>query len=276
MTVAAKPRMVVKAGMGIMIMQTATRERRDLIIIAHRVANSLLLKPENNHPKESNPGSKNKNNSSPDKESSRPDKESNNSPGRGSNRNKAIDNNGTTTVDPLATITPDLKGKDQLKMINRLNNNNFCVKSIILLFVASTLVACDKQTVYHSFQSIPTEGWQRKDTLFFNVEVPDSFTCYKLSLEVRNRNDYPYQNINLSISTIGVDTHSLPADTFQLILANKNGRWKGTGWGSLYQLEFAAGGIQIGKPGSYQFKIAHTLADEVLYGVNDIGIKLKR
>lgn len=161
-------------------------------------------------------------------------------------------------------------------MTNRLKNRNFYLKGIILLFVTSTLIACDKQTVYHSFQSIPTEGWQRKDTLFFNVDVPDSFTYYKLSVEVRNRNDYPYQNINLSISCNDSAANPLPADTLQLILANKDGRWKGTGWGSLYQLEFSAGGVQISKPGSYHFKIAHTLPDEVLRGINDIGIKLKR
>ena len=162
-------------------------------------------------------------------------------------------------------------------MTNLLKNSNFYLKGIILLFVASTLVACDKQTIYHSYQSLPAEGWQKKDTLSFNVEVPDSFTYYKLSVEVRNRNDYPYQNINLSIRYIApTDTLSLPADTIQLTLANKEGKWKGTGWGSLYQSEFPIGSIQIGKPGIYQFKIAYAFPDKVLSGINDIGIKLKR
>lgn len=161
-------------------------------------------------------------------------------------------------------------------MINRLNNSNFGLIGIILLFVASALAACDKQTVYHSFQAIPSEGWQRKDTLFFTVEVPDSSTDYKLSVEVRNRNDYPYQNINLSISYNEAATHPLRVDTLQLMLVNEDGRWKGTGWGGLYQLEFPAGDVRIGKSGIYHFKIAHTFPDEVLYGINDIGIKLKR
>lgn len=162
-------------------------------------------------------------------------------------------------------------------MTNRLKNSKFCLKGIILLFVASTLVACDEQTIYHSFQSLPAEGWQKKDTLSFNVEVPDSFTYYKLSVEIRNRNNYPYQNINLSISYIApTDTNSLPADTVQLTLADKKGKWKGTGWGSLYQSEFPVGGVQISKSGNYQFKIAYTFPDKVISGINDIGIKLKR
>ena len=161
-------------------------------------------------------------------------------------------------------------------MINRFKNSNLCLKSILLLFVASALIACDKQTVYHSFQSIPAEGWLQKDTLSFNVEVPDSFTYYKLSVEIRNRNDYPYQNLTLSISCHTPDSTALPTDTLQITLANKEGKWKGTGWGSLYQSEFPIGSIQIGKPGIYQFKIAYAFPDKVLSGINDIGIKLKR
>lgn len=161
-------------------------------------------------------------------------------------------------------------------MINRFKNSSFYLKSIILLFVASALFACDKQTVYHSFQSIPAEGWQQKDTLSFSVEVPDSFTYYKLSIEIRNRNDYPYQNLNLSINYQTPDSTSLPTDSLQLTLADKEGKWKGTGWGSLYQSEFPVGGVQISKSGIYQFKIAYTLPDKVLSGINDIGIKLKK
>lgn len=162
-------------------------------------------------------------------------------------------------------------------MTNLLKNSNSCLKGIILLFVASTLAACDKQTIYHSYQSLPAEGWRKKDTLSFNVEVPDSFTYYKLSIEVRNRNDYPYQNMNLSIRYIApTDTISLPADTIQFSLADKEGKWKGTGWGSLYQSEFSIGSVRIGKPGNYQFKIAYTFPDQSLNGVNDIGIKLKK
>lgn len=161
-------------------------------------------------------------------------------------------------------------------MTNRLKNRNLFPIGVILLFVASLLSACDKQTVYHSFQSLPTEGWLRKDTLSFNVKVTDSLTYYKLSLEVRNRSNYPYQNLPLSICYTTADSIPSPADTIQLILADKEGIWKGDGWGGLYQTAVSAGSVRIGKPGTYLFKVAYTLPDEKLQGINDIGIKLKR
>lgn len=161
-------------------------------------------------------------------------------------------------------------------MTNQLKHKNFYLKGIVLLFVASLWTACDKQTVYHVFQSIPIEGWQRKDTLLFKAKVTDSLMFYKLSVEIRNRNDYPYQNLNLSICYTSPDSVVLPIDTLQLTLAGKDGLWKGNGLGGVYLTTFAAGTIRIGKPGTYLFKIAHTLPDNLLPGINDVGIRLWR
>lgn len=162
-------------------------------------------------------------------------------------------------------------------MTNRLKNNIKLPECILLvLFIVSALSACDEQTVYHAFRSIPQEGWKRQDTLFFHVSVPDSQTSYRLTLEVRNRNTYPYQNLNLSVCYTGPGVGFQPADTLETTLANQEGRWQGDGWGGLYQSAFAAGSVRIEQPGDYLFKVSHTLPDEILPGINDVGIKLQR
>ena len=198
-----------------------------------------------------------------------------NSPNKGSKDRENV-RNATITADRPVTTNPNLKEIDQPPMTNRPKNRNICLKGIILLFVASLSSACDKQTVYHSFQSLPSEGWMRKDTLYFNVNVSDSLTYYKLSMEVRNRNNYPYQNLSLSVCYDSPDSVSLPADTIQLALADTEGIWKGDGWGGLYQTAVPAGSIRIDKSGTYRFKIAYVLPDETLQGLNDIGIKLEK
>ena len=149
-------------------------------------------------------------------------------------------------------------------------------KGLILLFAASLCMACDKQTVYHTFQSLPTEGWQQKDTLFFDVMIPDSTTLYYISVEVRNRNDYPYQNLPLLICCDNPEAQNIKRDTLELRLADSGGIWSGSGWGGLYQSTVSAGFLRIGKAGEYCFKITYLLPDEVLPGVNDVGIRLKR
>lgn len=112
--------------------------------------------------------------------------------------------------------------------------------------------------------------------MFFPVAVSDSQTCYKLSVEIRNRSDYPYQNLNLSICYDTPESMQMPVDTLNAILATKEGLWTGDGWGGLYQYSFPAGSIKIGKAGNYLFKIAYTQSDDKLRGINDVGIKLKR
>lgn len=161
-------------------------------------------------------------------------------------------------------------------MKSLLKNKRFLQKSLILLFVASLFMACDKQVVYHVYQSLPTDGWHRKDTLFFHVNAPDSATIYHLSIEVRNRNNYPYQNLPLLIYYDSPEAKNIKSDTLDLRLANTTGIWQGDGWGGLYQSAFHAGIIHAGKGGEYCFKVTYLLPDEVLPGINDIGIKLKR
>lgn len=111
---------------------------------------------------------------------------------------------------------------------------------------------------------------------FFNVAVPDSQTYYKLIVEIRNRSTYPYQNINLSVCYDSPELKKLQTDTLTAVLADKEGIWKGDGWGGLYQSAFPAGNIKIGEPGDYLFKVAYTLPDSLLPGINDVGIKLQR
>lgn len=163
-----------------------------------------------------------------------------------------------------------------LPMTNPFKNRSLLPKSTIFLLAASLLSACDKQTVYHAYQSLSNEGWKRTDTICFPVEVPDSQTYYKLSIEVRNRNNYPYQNLNLTVGSTAPDGSSSPADTLHFTLATPEGVWQGNGWGGLYQSRFPAGSIRIGKPGTYLLKIVYAFPDEKLPGINDIGIKLER
>ena len=106
-------------------------------------------------------------------------------------------------------------------MTNRFKNKTKHLKYIILLFIVGALGACDKQTVYHAFRSVPQEGWKRQDTLFFDVAVPDSQTYYKLTVEIRNRNTYPYQNINLSVGYEDPESKRVQVDTLKAVLASK-------------------------------------------------------
>ena len=57
--------------------------------------------------------------------------------------------------------------------------------SILSLFSACLLTACNEHTVYHSYQSLPNKGWGKSDTLSFQIPITDSVpTSLRLFAEV--------------------------------------------------------------------------------------------
>lgn len=156
-------------------------------------------------------------------------------------------------------------------MRNLLRNKIWLLPAVWL-----TAAACNENTVYHSYQSIPSEGWKKSDTLFFNLTVTDTLQPLRLSAEIRNKSNYAYRNLYLSVSHNLKDSTVWKTDTLQLILADKEGKWKGTGWGSLFQSTVSISSVTVQHPGRYTFKVAHEMQDELLEGINDIGIKIER
>lgn len=147
------------------------------------------------------------------------------------------------------------------------------------------LMACNtsgEDVVYHHFQSLPTEGWDKEDTLYFEATIPDSQTYYRLTVEIRHTTEYAYRNLDISLLYPTSPTDSTGkttpehTDTLSLILANEEGKWNGKGWGGLYQAEFPTKNIRITTSGTYRFRLAYSFSDTTLQGLNDIGIRLQR
>lgn len=148
---------------------------------------------------------------------------------------------------------------------------------VVCLFFVLTMISCNKQTVYHSYQSLPNDGWKKSDTLSFQIENTDSIPhTIHLFAEVRNKNNYPYQNLSLSLYHNLQDSAHWKRDTISLNLTDKAGNWIGTGCGNLYQSSKFIGSIVISQKGNHRIKVIHRMTDDRLIGLSDIGIKVSR
>ena len=178
-------------------------------------------------------------------------------------------------VVPTTSVLPDRKEI-------RIRRNSQLMKSllknsILSLFSACLLTACNEHTVYHSYQSLPNKGWGKSDTLSFLIPVTDSIPpTLRLFAEVRNRTDYPYHNLHLFISQNLQDSTVWRTDTITINLADSTGRWIGNGWGSIYQSAVFIKSVRPLYPANYTFKIMNGMKDEKLSGINDIGIRIER
>ena len=149
--------------------------------------------------------------------------------------------------------------------------------SFFVLFSACLLTACNENTVYHSYQSLPDEGWGKSDTLSFQIPITDSIpTTLRLFAEVRNRIEYPYHDLHLFISQNLQDSTVWRTDTIAFSLADSTGRWTGHGWGSIYQSETSIKSVLPLRSGNYTIKVINGMKDEKLQGLSDVGIRIEK
>jgi len=149
---------------------------------------------------------------------------------------------------------------------------------IVLLFfmlLMVTLSSCDQNRFFEQNVEVEQERWAYNDAKTISVDVKDTVSTYDFYLNIRNTNDYPYANLYLFIQTIFPD--SLYArDTIELQLANHDGRWLGEGKGKYKYSHFILRhAMHFNKLGLHEFKIAHGMRKDTLYGISDIGIRLE-
>ena len=148
----------------------------------------------------------------------------------------------------------------------RLNN-------LLLLAAALLVFSCDG-SIFHNYRSV-SDGWSSGDTLRF-VCPPVSGTVpltADVAVGVRYSAAYGYKTLPLSITArIGAET--IACDTVFCDIYSSNGRRNGTTGGLLYQAEFPVSGMQVQLSDTLSFSVVHLLADSLLLGVNDVGIRL--
>lgn len=139
------------------------------------------------------------------------------------------------------------------------------------LWLAS-LLSCGQNDVYNEFNTLPKNGWFKRDVQRFTPESPDSTGHYDLFLTLRHNGDYAYRNLWLFVSYTGADGRQ-KTDTVNCELADEFGRWSGGGWGSYYQQEllldnrFRFGRDQV-------VTIQQAMRDDRIRGISDIGIRI--
>lgn len=159
----------------------------------------------------------------------------------------------------------------RIKKLNLKKNN------IIWLPVLLLLAACafNRHTVYYSYFHTPDRGWGKSDTLYFDVNISDSLSAYKLWIEIRNDNSYPYKNLYLFVSNNTKDSTIFATDTIKYVVAEESGKWIGTGFGTLHQSGQPIGEFVPLHPGKYIFKVVHGMKDQLLQGISDVGLRIE-
>ena len=145
----------------------------------------------------------------------------------------------------------------------------------LALLSVCLLTACEQRTVYNHYENTPVAGWEKNDTLSFNISPVKKPGSYIEEIGLRINNDYPFMSLNLIVEQTAYPSREFRCDTLRCSLIDKQGNAKGRGI-SHYQYQFHLTTLKLNKDDRLYVAIRHDMKREILPGISDIGIKLTR
>lgn len=151
------------------------------------------------------------------------------------------------------------------------------VRIFLLLLTGVVLFpSCDPHRVYEQYEAIPENRWDRNHIVRFEVNITDTLTPHNLYVDIRNSGKYEMANLWLFIRTISPQGIEI-LDTLQCVLADEDGRWRGSGLGDIFDLQIPfKSSVVFPYSGIYVFEYEQGMRTSVLSGIRDMGLRIER
>src|ERR1035437_6542379 len=164
--------------------------------------------------------------------------------------------------------------KNQLRkmgMLPGIMKNRF----LIAILISLVSVACTNNDVFFQYKAVTPKGWNKDSLYTFDIKIADTVSAYNIYVNVRNRGEYPYQNLWLFMRKISPDKIQTK-DSIECYLADQRGKWLGTGIGSIMEMPILyKQSVKFTQAGTYDYKIVQGMRDSLLLGINDIGMRVE-
>lgn len=153
--------------------------------------------------------------------------------------------------------------------------------SWILVFICFSFYTCDSNSIFDEYQSVSNQ-WNKDSIITFKVNPLDSINGYNVFVNLRNTNDYKYNNLFLIVST-KFPNGKVIQDTLEYKMAKPNGEFLGTGFSDLKENKlWYKENVVFQESGEYQFTIQHAMRENGkvdgivnLEGITDVGLRIE-
>ena len=142
----------------------------------------------------------------------------------------------------------------------------------MLLLVLS---ACNRKLVYDRYLSTPISGWEKNDTLSYDIRPVSGTDTYDMWLGLRTSEAYPFTAITLIVEQHIYPKDTIVNDTVNCKLTDRHGNASGTGV-NFHQYRFPVTELQLQDGDSIHIRVRHDMKRERLPGISDVGISLRR
>jgi gliding motility-associated lipoprotein GldH len=154
-------------------------------------------------------------------------------------------------------------------------------KWLMCLLIFLVLASCTNDIVVSESRSLPGY-WDKQESLEFQIPQLDSLKKYNVFLNVRNTNDYPFNNLFLIVAMEFPQGKTL-VDTLEYKMAFPNGEWMGEGIGSVKENKlWYKENVSFFEEGNYNITITHAVRNNGdvegvsrLEGITDVGYSIE-
>lgn len=137
------------------------------------------------------------------------------------------------------------------------------------------LSACNRKLVYDRYASTPISGWEKNDTLSFDIRPVSGTDTYYMWLGLRTSEDYPFTAVTLIVEQHIYPKDTIVNDTVKCQITDRHGNASGSGV-NFNQYRFPVNSLQLQDGDSIHIRVRHDMKREILPGISDVGISLRR
>jgi len=135
------------------------------------------------------------------------------------------------------------------------------------------LCGCQRQIVYHEFRHISEPGWDKTDTLHFDIAPLKDDGLYHIDAELRTDKNYPFQQLTIEVHQTVYPSKETYYDEINCKLVSEEGEIGGDGI-SYFQYQFSVRDLRLHQGDSIHLSVTHNMKREIMPGIDDAGIRL--
>lgn len=153
--------------------------------------------------------------------------------------------------------------------------------SLCCFFAMIALVSCDKNRVFDEYKSVGS-SWNKDSIVSFELPQLEAAKKYNLFVNVRDNNDFPFNNLFLIVSLEQPNKQTL-VDTLEYQMANPDGTLLGEGFTDIKENKLIfKQNATFNQKGVYKINIQQAVretgkivGEKELKGVTEVGFRIE-
>ncbi|WP_162126736.1 gliding motility lipoprotein GldH [Flavobacterium phycosphaerae] len=153
--------------------------------------------------------------------------------------------------------------------------------SILFVLLLFLVISCDKKRVFDDYKSVG-KAWHKDSIVTFDLPKLDPKKAYNMYVNVRDNDDYPFNNLFLIVS-LEQPNHKVKVDTLEYLMTNPDGSLLGDGFTDIKENKlFYKDNERFTQKGNYKIHIKQAVRQtgkiegvSSLPGITDVGFRIE-